>query len=356
VSTPPEATPTTRAEPTPPATAQSSGPQAAASKTAPKTPRSPRPGGRVLETVRGGLAPAARITANLAELVLRDALRNWVRNFRSVTPAIGSMSLLLLIAGMAGLVALAANNILDEQTRQASFVHLYLRQDAPANDVDALRAELLSDHRIAGVAYISSAEAERQARQRPGLSGLIDASGSNPFPANLEVHVRYLADVSGVVSSVRKHPALDQANPSSYDPATYHQLQTGLRDAGFVVIGFLALLGLVSAVVTANAIRAAILARWDDLTIMRLVGASRWMVRGPFVFEGALTGAVAGLVAGVVLVGLFAGSQRISFQAFVSLLPGVGWYAALACAAALLVAGAFLGSASSLFSVRRLRA
>jgi cell division transport system permease protein len=302
-----------------------------------------------------GISLAARVTGNVVELVFRDALRNWARNFRSVMPAIGSMTLLLLIAGVASLVAVAARNILNDEARQASFVHLYLKQDASADAVDALQGRLKDDRRVASIRYISSGEAERQARQRPGLSELIDASGSNPFPANLEVHVRNLSDVSGLVAAVRDDPALDQANPSSYDPATYQQLQTGLKYAGFIVIGFLALLGLVSAVVTANAIRAAIIARWDDLTIMRLVGASRWMVRSPFVFEGALTGAVAGLIAGAVLIGVFAATQRLSLQTFTSLLPGVGWYAAFICGGAVLVVGAFLGSASSLLSVRRLR-
>jgi len=64
-------------------------------------------------------------------------------------------------------------------------------------------------------------------------------------------------------------------------------------------VAFLLLLGFIAVTVTANSIRSAILSRGDEIGIMQLVGAPLWMVRGPFVIEGAVTGAVAGGLAGV---------------------------------------------------------
>ena len=309
-----------------------------------------------LRTVRGGIVCVCRVSASVAELVVRDALRNWVRNFRGVTPALSSMSLMLLFAGTAGVLALAAGNVMKDEASQASIVHLYLKQSATPAQVQALRTRLVRDPRITSVRYVPAAEALRQARQRPGLSQLIDAAGGNPFPAGFEVRVRNLADVGAVVTAAGRDPALDPSHPSSYDASTYGRLQTFLRDAGLVVLGLVLVLALIAAAVTANAIRAAILARSADVTTMRLVGAGRWMVRGPFVFEGAITGAVAGTLAGAALLALFAASSQLSARAFTAILPGVGWEMAALCAAALVGGGVCLGSAASLVGLRGMRA
>jgi cell division protein FtsX len=85
---------------------------------------------------------------------------------------------------------------------------------------------------------------------------------------------------------------------------------------------------------------------------MQLVGAPRWMVRTPFMVEGALTGGAAGLAAALVVllsavVAAEAGGQ------FIQLVPGLGVSTGLVAAAAVLLAGLALGSGSSLISIRR---
>ena len=117
-------------------------------------------------------------------------------------------------------------------------------------------------------------------------------------------------------------------------------------------IGFWAL---VAIIVTVNAVRAAILGRRDDIATMRLVGASGWMVRGPFLFEGALTGALAGLLAAALVTGAFAALQDTSIKTYSQLLPGVDWRATATCAAAMLLGGTALGSFASVLGVRGMR-
>ena len=76
-------------------------------------------------------------------------------------------------------------------------------------------------------------------------------------------------------------------------------LQAFLLGIAVAGLAFLGLLGFVAVTVTMNSIRAAIHSRRDEVTIMQLVGAPRWMVRGPFVIEGAITGALSGALAGI---------------------------------------------------------
>jgi cell division transport system permease protein len=297
----------------------------------------------------------ARVIAqNGSRYLLGTAVRNWIRNFGSIAPALGSMTLLLFLVGLGGMAGLVGSNLAAMEARDASVLHVYLRDDASAADVDSLSARLRSEPAVKSVSYISKEEALARASHRPGLPELAAAAESNPFPASLEVRVVSVDKVGEVDASVRHDAAVDQGvGSTSYDPNGYQKLQEILF--GLVAGGtaFLLLLAFIAVTVTANSIRAAIIARVDEISIMQLVGAPRWMVRGPFVIEGALTGAVAGLVAGALaltatLIGLQAGAAS-----FAQVAPGLTLQVAVVTALLILLAGPLLGSASSLSSLRK---
>ena len=296
------------------------------------------------------------LLANFFELLLADAARSWLRNLRSGMPAMGTMTLLLVVAGFSALGGLAARNLVQAQSRDATVVHVYLKDGAGDADVAALTARLRADRGVSSVRFVSKEEALRVASGRPGLPALATDAATNPFPASLEVRLRQLEDAGRVAGQAARDAAVDPAYPTSYDAGTYQRLQAFLTDVGLAALGLLLLLALVATVVTVNAVRAAIIGRRDDIATMHLVGASGWMVRGPFVFEGALTGGLAGLLAAALLLGAFAALQDTSIKTYSQLLPGVDWRATVACAAALLLSGTGLGSFASLLGVRGMRA
>ncbi len=293
------------------------------------------------------------VVRNAVRYLFRGAVRNWIRNLGGTAPALGSMTLLLLLSGLVGLTGFAMRNLAETEARDASLLHVYLRDDAPDDKVAALRSRLEFDHRVAAVSYTSKADALKRAQHRPGLPDLADATDSNPFPASLDVQVRRVEDVAGVDSSVRGDPAVDPAYPTSYDRGAYQRIQEVLFGVAAAGIAFLLLLGFVAVTVTANSIRSAIHARRDELTIMQLVGAPRWMVRGPFLIEGAMTGGVAGLAAGIATLAVSLALIAAGASSFAQVAPGVTVQVSMVAALLVLVAGILLGSGSSLFSLRR---
>jgi cell division transport system permease protein len=86
---------------------------------------------------------------------------------------------------------------------------------------------------------------------------------------------------------------------------------------------------------------------------MQLVGAPRWMVRGPFVVEGAITGALSGAAAGLITFGLALAGITAGSASFAQFAPGVTITVAAVAAAIVFATGLGLGSGSSLVSVRR---
>jgi cell division transport system permease protein len=293
------------------------------------------------------------VLANTFRYLFFGAARNWFRNMGSIAPALGSMTLLLLMAGVAGLSGFAINNLEKIESGQASLLHVYIRDGAPSADVNSLWDRLAADPRVAGVNYVTTGQALERAQRMPGLPQLADASQSNPFPASLDVQVKSIDDVGAIAAFVRTDTAVDPVYPTSYDKGAYQRIQAvifGIAVAGFA---FLAVLGFVAVTVTINSVRAAIHSRRDEVTIMQLVGAPRWMVRGPFVVEGAITGALAGSAAWLSTFGLTIAGISAGADTFTRFAPGVTFSVAAIAAVIVLATGIGLGSGSSLVSVRR---
>lgn len=293
------------------------------------------------------------VVANVTRYLFRGAARNWLRNIGSTAPALSSMTLLLLLSGLVGMVGFALHNLEQAQSAQASLIHVYLRDGVPYSDVDALWQRLAKDPRVASVTYVTQAEALARAQRIPGLPQLAAASDGNPFPASLDVQVKNIDDAGAIDSLVRTDIAVDAQNPTSYDQGAYQRIQSVLFGLAVAGSAFLLLLGFVAVTVTMNSIRAAIHARRDEVTIMQLVGAPRWMVRGPFVVEGAITGALSGALAGLVTFGLAVAAMTAGATSFTQFAPGITLTVAAIASAIVFAAGLGLGSGSSLISVRR---
>jgi len=304
-------------------------------------PRPPR-----LRTIR-------TVARNGFRYLFVSAVRNWLRNLGSTAPALGSMALLLLLLGLGLLGGLVGQNIAATESQDASVLHVYLKDDANLEDVNALNAQLRADKYVSSVTYVSKEQALARAQSRPGLPQLADAAESNPFPASLDVKVNAVGRVASIDALARQSSVVDTSVPTSYDPAAYGRFQQILFWTALIGIAFLLLLTFIAVTVTANSIRAAILSRRDEIGIMQLVGAPTWMIRGPFVIEGAVTGAAAGALAGLLAFAIAVAAVEGGASNFAQIAPGLTLQAGLAIGLLLLVLGPALGSLSSLGSVRR---
>jgi cell division transport system ATP-binding protein len=291
---------------------------------------------------------------NLSRLALRGAVVSWARNFGTVAPALGSITLLLLLTGTLTVSGAAVRNLLVTQETEASVLHVYLSDAASNDQVDQSRRALVGLPHVRAVHYVDKDQALAQARQRPGLSDLASASATNPFPASLEVDVDRTGALSQVAKAAATQPGVDTRRPTSYDAGTYQRLRQFTVVAAGIAGAFGLLLLAVTYAISSNAIRAAVLARRDELLTMRLVGASSWLIRTRLGVEGALTGALAGVIAALGVLGLCAAAFVGARQLFVQLLPGVTPTEAAQVVAGVVAAGLVLGALPALFSLRRL--
>jgi cell division transport system permease protein len=194
-----------------------------------------------------------------------------------------TIALALFVLG-AFLVVTANLARLGAEWSNAAELSVYLRDDVTAGERGAIETLLAPGDLVAAHEFVSKTDALARFKQTFGdLAAAVDGLGSNPLPASVEVRLRPGRSVGQGVDSLAER--LRQM-PGVADVRYDRQWLTRLLSAALTV---------------ANVVRLALYARSDELDIMKLVGAPRAYVRGPFVMEGVLQGGFGALVALVAL-------------------------------------------------------
>jgi cell division transport system permease protein len=216
--------------------------------------------------------------------------------------SVGTIAVSLFVLGAFLTVASNLNEVVARWSRKVQ-VTFYLSDGLEPHIRESLVERLRVHPAVETVATVSREEALHRFRTLfSDLSSLPDDLGGNPFPASVEATVRSgHHGPEAVQALVRQFEGAPGVEEVQYDLLWIQRLATGIR----LVRGVGALLGgilVLAAVFTiSNVIRLTVYARQDELDIMRLVGATRSYVKGPFVLEGMIQGGLGGLVSVVLL-------------------------------------------------------
>ncbi|MFM9017885.1 MAG: permease-like cell division protein FtsX, partial [Actinomycetota bacterium] len=189
-------------------------------------------------------------------------------------------------------------------------VDVYIADTATVPQVNALREKLdglRTDGTVAAVTYVSKDDALRVMKERLRDPSVLDELPSNPLPAKFNVKPTEAENADVIVAAVKDDPALDPTEGIVYPETTADRLLTAAKFvqwAGFVLIGILLL---AAVLLIGNTIRLSIFARRREVEVMRLVGATNWFIRWPFMIEGVICGLVGAVVAVAMLWGIKVG-------------------------------------------------
>jgi len=261
----------------------------------------------------------------------------------------------LYVLGLFLLLVFNLNRFVEDLGRETQ-VQVYLREDATPDQVRALRAEFASDPAIGAALYVSKTDArQRFKRDFPTLRDLPERVGGNPFPASFEVQILDAFHdpeaLDRIAKSYRKAPGVEEVR---YDRGWTERLAAivGLVQKGGYGLG--ALLAFAALVTVGATVRLTVLARREEIEIMKLVGATSAFIRFPFMLAAAAQGLAGGAlaVAGLLVTHRLVERAEI-FRAnpFMSIVAGrfLPSEAALGLAAA----GAALGIVAAVLSLRR---
>lgn len=240
--------------------------------------------------------------------IILAGTRNFMRNAWLSTAATAVMTITLIIS----LFSFASNSALTATIRgivEKIDVSVYFDDSASVDQIQTVQERLQRLENVESVKYVSKDEALEEFRKENAndpalLSGI--AEGENPLPASLRIKTKDPKLIQMVIDELNSadiKPLLDKKTPYTYTgekKATIDRIvsvSNFLKTAGLVA-SFVFLT--ISILVIFNTIRMAIFTRRSEIEIMKLVGATNWFIRGPFIFEAALYGIIAAIIALVV--------------------------------------------------------
>lgn len=294
----------------------------------------------------------------------RYGINNFSRNAWLTIAATAVMTITLLIVFM----TLAARNVLVDtigEIRDKVDVSIYVKTDTSDEDVQSIKSELEKLSTVKRVNYVSPA----QARSNFAVANKQDAStldalneATNQFPGTFRINPVDINDTSELQEFVKNNETVKNSLDPNRQPSFAGDRKSAIENIGRWVefaqtagvvasIIFIA----ISSLIVFNTIRMAIFNRKDEIQMMKLIGADRNFIRGPFVVEAVVYGVIAALIAtGLGFAILYASSDKLlSYGVSVqSTIDFVSLYIVLVVLGMALL-GAVIGSISSLLATRK---
>ncbi|GGK87059.1 hypothetical protein GCM10010844_02040 [Deinococcus radiotolerans] len=267
-------------------------------------------------------------------------------NVTATLATLMTMTLTLLMLGFVLLLTLNVNRTIEQLESQVE-VAAFLRPDAQDT---ALLGQVQAIPEVRNARLVTSEEVLTEMTQDSPFARDAAALVGNPYPDTLRMRVARIEDTRSVAAKVSALPGVESIEyGAGYVDSTVRTL-SAVRLAGYLLVGLL-LLGTLFNIL--NAVRVAMYARRDEISVMRLLGATRGFIRMPHVLEGLMVGALAAALALALLIPAYLSlSQRV--QQLAPVFPVVrdpGTLAPLLGGVACL--GILIGLLGSIFATRR---
>lgn len=283
------------------------------------------------------------------QYVAKETATNLKRNVFITVAAVLVVSVSLYLVGVVLIASFAVDRALTLQTRKVE-VAVFLSRDVTPPARDSIQNDLTGMPEVASVEYESKEDAYERFkilfRDEPEI---VANTTPDALPESFRVKLKDPNEFPVVRDRLDGRPGIAEIRDERQFLKRFLAVVRDIRTLGAVVVG---LLILAAAVLIATTIRMAIFARRREVAIMKLVGATNWFIRIPFMLEGVIQGMV-GTVFAVLLLLLtkpFFTNLAKSFQ-FLNLTVSVPEI--LQRSALLLLFGIVIGALGSLLGLRR---
>jgi cell division transport system permease protein len=232
---------------------------------------------------------------------LKESLRSMRRNPIPSFAAMASVLVTLLVLGVFIPVVQATTGAANEVRDKVS-LEVYLKRDVTKDQIAHVRTLIGDQSDVKSVQFVSKAQAyKRESQQNPEAYELL---GSNPLPDSFRItptdpdSIGKIRDALAPVTASGKRTVIDP----SIDEVKNRKEETDkiLTATKVVKLAMLLLCGMLvvaSALLVSNTIRLSLFSRRREVEVMKLVGATDWFIRWPFVIEGIILGGLGGILA-----------------------------------------------------------
>jgi cell division transport system permease protein len=241
---------------------------------------------------------------------IREALRALGRSAAPSVAAIVTIVVTVLLLGVL-IPVLQTTQGKTEEVREQIQLKVFLYDDATKQEIERLSGRISDVPHVTSAEFVSKQEALEILRARLEDDDIIEELNSNPLPASFNVNLDDPDNLEAVRSDLA--PPNEQGQPEPISPVI-EEVVDAREEAGkiravtgaikIVLAAITVLLLVASLMLVGNTIRLSIYARRREVEVMRLVGATNWFIRWPFIIEGLVVGLLgAGLAVAILWLG-----------------------------------------------------
>ena len=283
------------------------------------------------------------------DYAVRETVTNMKRNVFMLVQAVIVVAITLFLVGGVLIFSGSVNRAADLQTRKVE-VGVFLATDVTPEQRDRIKNDLLAMPEVGNVIYESKHEAfERFKVLFKDSPDIVQNVTEDKLPESYRVKLKNPKDFGVVRDRLTGVPGIDTIRDEHRFVARLLRFVAAIRVFGLGLVGVFAL---AAGVLIYSTIRLAIYARRKEIAIMKLVGATNWFIRVPFMMEGIIQGLLGAVIAVLALVAF-----RPLFGRLLSVLKFLGASVSVGDVLIqtfwLVLVGVVIGAAGSLLGVRR---
>lgn len=226
---------------------------------------------------------------------IRDAFKSVIRNFSLSLASISCITITLIIVAIAIMASFNINNFTTEIEKDLTIV-VFLDRDATEEDIKDVKTNIEKISNAEKITYISKDEVKKEMQQESEvLDKVLDgySEGESPLKDTYQVKVKNIEQIKDTADRIKK---INSVSVVRYGEGMVEKLVSAFDSVKKVTYGVVIALVVVTVFLIVNTIKLTISARRREIGIMRLVGASNFTIKTPFIVEGMILGLLGSII------------------------------------------------------------
>lgn len=291
--------------------------------------------------------------------VIKSGYKSFSRNIGLSTATIFVMVLVIIIITFLALLN-PVSEILIEDIKEKIGISIYFEEGVKEEEAVEIKGKIEGSLNVESVEYISTEQAlekfVEKHKNNSVIMGSLSEVGANPFLASLNIKARDAGQYEEIAAFLEAAPFTELINKVDYHERKpviekVFTFTSSIKKFGFIIS---IIFGIIAILIAFGAIRAAIYNSKEEISIMKLVGASNWFIKAPFLIQGAIIGFLSAFIA-LILTFSFSYFLNSRIEAFA---PGVSMISIFLSNFGMLLliqfgTGIGLGVVSSFIAVKR---
>ncbi len=226
---------------------------------------------------------------------IRDAFKSVIRNFSLSLASISCITITLIIVALSIIASLNVQNFTKEIEKDMTIV-AFIDNDATEEDIETLKEKIGNITNVDKFTYQTKVEVKEQMKEESEIFKTVLENweeDESPLKDSLQIKVKDIEKISNTAERIRK---LDNVSVVRYGENMVDKMISAFSSIEKVTYGIVLALILVTIFLIINTIKLTISARKKEIGIMRLVGASNFTIKTPFIIEGMILGLFGSIV------------------------------------------------------------